>query len=84
MKYIAWLWRNSRGIRWYSLVRIVLKDEYLIPEVVSELVQKGKASLKLISTPDVWFGVTYKEDKDFVVSSLKKLVEKGLYKKGLY
>ena len=23
MKYIAWLWRNSRGIRWYSLVRIV-------------------------------------------------------------
>ena len=23
MKHIAWLWRNSRGIRWYSLVRIV-------------------------------------------------------------
>lgn len=61
-----------------------LKAEYLIPEVVSELVQEGKASLKLISTPDVWFGVTYKEDKEFVVESLKKLVEKGLYKKGLY
>ena len=61
-----------------------LKDEYLIPDVVSNLVSEGKASLKLISTPDVWFGVTYKEDKDFVVASLKKLVEKGLYKKGLY
>lgn len=61
-----------------------LKAEFLIPEVVSELVHEGKASLRLLSTPSVWFGVTYKEDKPMVVSSLKKLVEKGLYKKGLY
>lgn len=61
-----------------------LKSEYLIPEVVSELVSENKASLKLLSTPSVWFGVTYKEDKPLVVSSLKKLTEQGLYKKGLY
>ncbi len=61
-----------------------LKAEYLIPEVVSELVSEGKATLKLLSTPSVWFGVTYKEDKPFVVSSIKKLVEQGMYKKGLY
>ena len=73
-RFPAWLDKHGQS----------LKDEYLIPTVVSELVEEGKATLKLLSTPDVWFGVTYKEDKDFVVASLKKLVEKGLYKKGLY
>lgn len=61
-----------------------LKAEYLIPDVVGELVKEGKASLKLLSTPSVWFGVTYKEDKPFVVESIRKLVNKGVYKKGLY
>ena len=62
----------------------VPKSEFLIPTVVDELVSEGKASLKLLSTPSVWFGVTYKEDKPGVVASLKKLVEKGEYKEGLY
>ena len=75
---------KSRFPAWLKEHGETMKDEWLIPTVVSELVEEGKASLKLLSTPDVWFGVTYKEDKDFVVSSLKKLVEKGLYKKGLY
>ena len=61
-----------------------LKSEYLIPSVVSELVEEGKASLKLLSTDSVWFGVTYKEDKPGVVKALKDLVDKGEYKKGLY
>jgi NDP-sugar pyrophosphorylase family protein len=61
-----------------------LKSEFLIPEVVSDLVKENKATLKLITTPSVWFGVTYKEDKPLVVESLKKLVDQGLYKKGLY
>ena len=75
---------DERFPAWLDKHGQTLKDEWLIPSVVSELVEEGKASLKLLSTPDVWFGVTYKEDKDFVVASLKKLVEKGLYKKGLY
>ena len=62
----------------------VPKSEFLIPTVVDELVNEGKASLKLLSTPSVWFGVTYKEDKPGVVASLKKLVDKGEYKEGLY
>ena len=61
-----------------------LKSEYLIPTVVSELVEEGKASLKLLSTDSVWFGVTYKEDKPGVVKALKELVDKGEYKEGLY
>ena len=61
-----------------------LKSEYLIPTVVSELVEEGIATLKLLSTDSVWFGVTYKEDKPGVVKALKELVDKGEYKEGLY
>ena len=61
-----------------------IKAEYLIPEEVSRLVGKGEASLQLISTPSVWYGVTYREDKPSVVKALKELTDKGLYNKGLY
>ena len=62
----------------------VPKSEFLIPTVVDELVHEGKATLKLLSTSSVWFGVTYKEDKPGVVKALADLVEQGIYKKGLY
>ena len=57
--------------------------EYLIPTVVSDLIEAGIATCDILSTTSVWYGVTYKEDKDFVVSSLKKLVDNGEYPKGL-
>ncbi len=62
----------------------VPKSEFLIPTVVDELVHEGKASLKVLETSSVWFGVTYKEDKPGVVKALKDLVAKGEYKEGLY
>ena len=62
----------------------VPKSEFLIPTVVDELVHEGKATLKVLETSSVWFGVTYKEDKPGVVKALNDLVEKGVYKKGLY
>ena len=62
----------------------VPKSEFLIPTVVDELVHENKATVRLLSTPSVWFGVTYKEDKPGVVKALKALVDKGEYKEGLY
>lgn len=56
-----------------------LKSEYLLPEEVGNLIKKGKASVKVLSTNDKWFGVTYKEDKPIVMESIKELVDKGLY-----
>ena len=61
-----------------------LSCEYLIPTVVSELFEEGKVTVKLLATSAVWYGVTYKDDKDYVVSSLKALVDAGQYKKGLW
>ena len=60
------------------------KSEFLIPTVVDELVNENKATVRLLSTPSVWFGVTYKEDKPGVVKAIKELVDKGVYKPGLY
>ncbi|MCQ2776106.1 MAG: nucleotidyltransferase [Bacilli bacterium] len=73
-KFPIWLKDNVNG----------MKTEFLIPSVVDELVHEGKATLKVLRTDSVWFGVTYKEDKPGVVKALQSLVEKGIYKKGLY
>ena len=58
--------------------------EYLIPTVVSDLIAEGKVTCDILSTTSVWYGVTYKDDKEFVVSSLKALVDKGEYPKGIW
>lgn len=58
--------------------------EYLIPTVVSDLIVEGKVTCDVLSTSAIWYGVTYKEDKDFVVSSLKKLVDNNEYPKGVW
>ena len=60
------------------------KCEYLIPTVVSDLIQDNKVSCDVLSTTAVWYGVTYKEDKEYVVNSIKKLVKSGEYPEHLY
>ena len=54
------------------------KCEYLIPDVVFEEIKNGK-KVKVLESTDKWLGVTYKEDKPFVVDNIKKLIEKGEY-----
>lgn len=54
------------------------KCEYLIPDVVFSEIKNGK-KVQVLSSKDKWLGVTYKEDKDFVVSNINKLIEKGEY-----
>ncbi len=58
--------------------------EYLIPSVVYEQICLGDATVKILETDAVWQGVTYKEDKEQVVSALKKLTDSGVYPPGLW
>lgn len=60
------------------------KCEYLIPSLVFELIDMGKAKVRVIPTTAVWQGITYKEDKPKVVSELKKHVLSGDYEEGLW
>ena len=62
----------------------LLTSEYLIPDVVSNLINKGKASMKVIKTSASWHGVTYREDTPDVKNSIKKLVDGGEYKENLW
>ena len=61
-----------------------LKAEYLLPILIGELLHEKKVSVKVLETKDKWFGVTYAEDKEFVVESFKKLIQAGVYKEELY
>lgn len=60
------------------------KTEYLLPVIMDGLIQQGIARVKLLSTQDQWFGVTYKEDKQTVADSFKKLIEAGVYQSPLF
>lgn len=62
----------------------LLTSEYLIPDVVSNLIKNGKASMKVIRTTANWHGVTYREDTPDVKNSIKKLVDEGEYKENLW
>ena len=61
-----------------------MKAEFLLPMTIGDLVSDGRATVKVIRTNDKWFGVTYKEDKDYVIESFKKLIDDGVYSKQLF
>lgn len=61
-----------------------MKGEYYLPSVVSQLLEEGKARVRVLSTPDKWYGVTYKEDKPVVVNALTRMRQDGLYPMNLW
>jgi len=61
-----------------------LKSEWYIPFVVDELIKEGRATCKVLPTDSSWFGVTYREDKPFVVGEIAKLVAAGEYPQRLF
>ena len=61
-----------------------LKAECLIPSTVNELVKAGQAKVKVLSSNDPWFGVTYREDHPSVVANIRALVAQGKYPEKLW
>lgn len=60
-----------------------LKAEYLLPTIIGDLLHSNQAEVTALKSHDEWFGVTYKEDKDFVKDNIRLLVEKGMYPQSL-
>ena len=60
------------------------KAEMFLPSNVSQLIQEGKATVKMLRTPDKWYGVTYAADKPTVIAALKQLTAEGKYPDGLW
>ena len=62
-----------------SLETNPLKGEFLIPQEVGRLLQAGKATVRVLSSSDRWYGVTYREDKPEVMQALNALTDAGAY-----
>ena len=60
------------------------KAEYYLPFAVEALLNEGKADVKILRSPDKWYGVTYAADKPQVVAALKEKTAEGLYPDGLW
>ena len=56
-----------------------LKCEYYLPFAVCDMLKNGECEVKVYASEDSWYGVTYKEDKPFVVSSIAELKKNGIY-----
>ena len=61
-----------------------IKDEYLIPDVVNELLSNGEITMEVLETSSVWYGMTYREDIDEVKNAIMDMIKKGEYKVDLW
>ncbi len=61
-----------------------LKAEFYLPYVVHAIVQSQKAKVKVMRTPEKWFGVTYQADKVVAQERLRDLVAQGVYPENLW
>ena len=60
------------------------KAEMYLPSVIGLLLKEERASVKVLRTPDKWYGVTYAADKPTVIAALKQLTAEGKYPDGLW
>lgn len=61
-----------------------MKAEFLLPRSVDALLKEGKLTVKVLTSADKWYGVTYAADKPIVVAALKNLTDSGKYPDGLW
>lgn len=55
-----------------------------MPDAVRYLMQQGKAEVRVLQSPDQWYGVTYREDKESVVDAIRTMTKEGLYPSRLW
>lgn len=61
-----------------------LKDEYLLPDTVDGLLREKKLTVKVLSSPDQWFGITFQADREPVATAFRDLVDRGVYARDLF
>ena len=57
----------------------LLKDEFYIPLVISDAVEKGIATVRVFENKDKWFGITYREDLAEIKEAIGGYIQDGLY-----
>ena len=82
--YLEEAWKRFPAFLDNAIRTNPMKGEYFLPAVVSQLLEEKRARVRLLSSHDKWYGVTYKEDKPVVVAALASMQEQGLYPKNLW
>jgi hypothetical protein len=59
-------------------------SEFYIPAAVDLILKEKAARVRVLPTPDSWFGVTYQEDRPRVVRALREMTERGEYPSPLW
>ncbi len=65
-----------------NLPRNPLKCEYYLPSVVTAALADRAATVQVLTSPDKWYGITYREDKPALMAALARMAEEGRYPKG--
>ena len=60
------------------------EGEVQLPVMVTDMLDRGRAQVRVLSSGEKWFGVTYREDKPTVVEALRQKTESGLYPENLW
>ncbi len=55
------------------------KLEFYIPLEIDSLIKRGEKKVRVLSSSDRWYGVTYREDKQGVVDAIAEMTAKGMY-----
>ena len=76
--------KGKYGIKDFRLGKTCLSSVEGCDEMADILIKRGDASFKVLECDAKWFGVTYKEDRPFVVSKIGELIDKGLYPRNLW
>ncbi len=60
------------------------KSEFFIPLVVNTLIEREKTPVRVLDTDSIWFGVTYKEDKEAVSAAVRSMIDRKEYPEDLW
>ena len=82
--FLAELEKQFPGFLTEKVPENPLKAEFLLPRSVDTLLKAGKATVRVLTSQDRWYGVTYAADKPMVVAALRRLAEEGKYPNGLW
>ena len=70
-RFPAWLDENLRVNP--------LKCEYFLPFVANALIKANEGKIRILNCSETWYGVTYKEDMENVVSAIARMRAEGKY-----
>lgn len=74
----------QEGMDYFINNNDLLKDEYLLPDLICKRIIDKSIEVKVLNTDAKWYGVTYKEDKQSLVNAIEQMVLSGKYPSNLW